>query len=1099
MRTQFKGMLTLLLAFVVHISFAQDKAITGTVTDQDGLPLPGVNIVVEGTTNGTQTDFDGNYSISGSEGQTLLFSYIGQKDVRQSIGAGSTINVQMEEDAQALEEVVVTALGIKREKRALGYAVSEVGEESLESRSTGDVARVLNGKVAGLQITNQSGMAGSGTNVVIRGLSSFSGSNQALFIVDGVPFNGGTNSVSASTNDNDNRNSFLEGNAGSSRFLDLDPNNIESVNVLKGLAAANLYGSLGRNGVILITTKGGSNATGVKKTEITVNSSYFFNEISNLPDYHNEFGNGGDQLWTEFFSNFGSSFRRNNVASFENDPGVDNETQTIPHPFSRWFSADLRSAFPEYQDGPLSRLAYIPYNNVEGFFRKGGTASTNINFRGSSADGKSSFNLNYGSLQDIGFTPGNSVTRNTFGVGGRAELSNKFTVNGTINYARTNFKSPPVAAAQGGTASGTQSSSVFSNVFFTPRSVDLLGQPFQNPVTGGSVYYRRGNDIQNPLWTVANAGVAQRTNRVFGQAQVSYAFNDNLNLSYRAGLDFSTEFNTNFQNRGGVDGGARLLSGVLQTFTNDNTIFDHNLVLTGQYELSSKVGLNFTVGGTTRREIFERNGADSDGQQVFGVLRHFNFANTQPIQFTSERNIAGLYAQTEFDYDNWVYLTLAGRNDWVSNFAQDNRAIFYPSASVSILPTQVIDGLKGKALSYLKLRGGIGTSANFETQGAYPVATVLNLNVRDFQDAGGNNLITQQVGATLGNPNLKPETLREIEVGLESRWWDNRINLDVSLFSRVTNDLIIQQPLDPSTGFTQTNTNIGEVTNDGIEVALGIDFLRAKNPGGFSWNSSVNFTALDPVVTDLGQDTEQIIYSGFSNLGNAAIEGEPLGVLFGGRIERDNDGNLIVDQRGDYQGATDNGIIGDPNPDFTANFINTLSYKNFTLNWQLSYQQGGDIYSATIGTLLARGVTEDTVDRLGAFILPGVNVTTDADGNITSSVPNTRQISGFDTYFRNLSGFFGKPEAAVYDATHIRLQEASLAYSLPQRFLDRTPFGNLTFTFSGRNLFVKSFNTPEGVNFDPNVNGLGVGNGSGFDFLAGPASRSYGFGVKATF
>lgn len=1085
------------MALMVHFAFAQDKTISGTVTDPDGLPLPGVNIVVEGTTNGTQTDFDGNYAITASPGQTLLFTYIGQKDVRRTVGADAVINVQMTEDAQALEEVVVTALGIKREKKALGYSVSEVGQESLESRSTGDVARVLNGKVAGLQITNQNGLAGSSTNVVIRGLSSFSGSNQALFIVDGVPFNANTNAVSASTNNNDNRNSFLEGNSGSSRFLDLDPNSIESINVLKGLAAANLYGSLGRNGVILITTKGGSSAgAGPKKTEITVNSSFFFNEISNLPNYQNEFGNGGDQLWTEFFSNFGSSFRRNNVASFENDPGVDNVTQSIPHPFSRFFSADLRAAFPEFQG---TQLAYIPYNNVEAFFRRGTTSTNNINLRKSSEDGKTSFNLNYGHLEDQGFTPGNSVTRNSFGVGGRAELSNKFTVNGTLNYARTNFRSPPIAAAQGGTASGTQSSSIFSNIFFTPRSVDLIGQPFQNPLTGGSVYYRRGNDIQNPLWTVENAGVQQRSNRVFGQAQLSYTINDNLNLSYRAGIDFSTEFNTNFQNRGGVDGGARLLSGIYQTFTNDNTIFDHNLVLAGQYELTSKLGLNFTVGGTTRRELFERNGANSDGQQVFGVLRHFNFANTIPIQFTSERNIAGLYGQFEFDYDNAFFLTLAGRNDWVSNFDIANRSIFYPSASISILPTEFIDGLKGNTLNYLKIRGGIGTSANFETQGAFPVATVLNLNVQDSQDDSGANLISQQVGATLGNPNLKPETLREIEVGIESRWWNSRINLDVSLFSRVTNDLIIQQPLDPATGFLQTNTNIGEVTNDGIEVALGVDIFRSKNPDGFNWNSSVNFTALDPIVTDLGQDTEQIIYSGFSNLGNAAIEGERLGVLFGGRIERDDDGNLIVDQRGDYQGATDNGIIGDPNPDFTMNFINTISFKNFSLNWQLNYQQGGDIYSATVGTLLARGVTEDTVDRLGSFILPGVNVTRDAEGNITSSVPNTRQISGFDTYFRNLSGFFGKPEAAVYDATHIRLQEVALAYSMPQKFLDKTPFGNLTFTISGRNLFVEAFNTPDGINFDPNVNGLGVGNGSGFDFLAGPASRSYGFGVKATF
>ena len=264
MRTRFNGILTLLLALVVHLSYAQDKTITGNVTDQNGLPLPGVNIVVEGTTNGTQSDFDGNYAISASEGQTLLFTYIGQRPERRTVGAGATINVQMSEDAQALEEVVVTAQGIKREKKALGYAVTSVGAEQLEDRAEGDVARVLTGKAAGVQITAAGGAAGSATNVVIRGLNSFSGNNQALFIVDGVPF----------SNDTNQNGNFISGNTGSSRFLDLDPNNIANIEVLKGLSAATLYGTQGRNGVILITTKSGSSTSGPKKTEITVNAIF---------------------------------------------------------------------------------------------------------------------------------------------------------------------------------------------------------------------------------------------------------------------------------------------------------------------------------------------------------------------------------------------------------------------------------------------------------------------------------------------------------------------------------------------------------------------------------------------------------------------------------------------------------------------------------------------------------------------------------------------------------------------------------------------------------------------------------------------------------
>ena len=315
MRTKLNGLLTLLLAFVVHISFAQDKTITGTVTDSDGLPLPGVNIVVDGTTNGTQTDFDGNYAISASQGQTLIFTYIGQKPASRVVGAGSVINVQMEADTQALEEVVVTAQGIKKEKQALGYAVSEVGSEQLEQRAEGDVGRILTGKASGVNITSQSGLSGSGTSIIIRGLSTFSGSNQPLFIVDGVPFDSGTNSVGSI--DGNSGDDFVDGNNGSSRFLDLDPNNIESVNVLKGLAAATLYGTAGRNGVILITTKNGAAGASASKNEITVTSSIFFNEIASLPDYQEEYGNGFDQAFGWFFSNWGPSFERDGIAGWE--------------------------------------------------------------------------------------------------------------------------------------------------------------------------------------------------------------------------------------------------------------------------------------------------------------------------------------------------------------------------------------------------------------------------------------------------------------------------------------------------------------------------------------------------------------------------------------------------------------------------------------------------------------------------------------------------------------------------------------------------------------------------------------------------------------
>ncbi|AZQ58989.1 SusC/RagA family TonB-linked outer membrane protein [Maribacter sp. MJ134] len=1079
MRTKRNGLLTLLLALIVHLSFAQEKTVTGTVTDQDGLPLPGVNIVVEGTTNGTQTDFDGNYSISASQGQTLLFTYIGQKAMRQAVGSGNTVNVQMTEDAQALEEVVVTAQGIKKSKQALGYAVAEVGKEALEQRPEGDVGRILTGKASGVNITAQSGLSGSGTSIVIRGLSSFSGSNQPLFIVDGVPFDSGTNGQSQSGEDS----SFVDGNNGSSRFLDLDPNNIENVNVLKGLAAATLYGTAGRNGVILITTKNGAAGTsgGVKKNEITVTSSLFFNDIASLPDYQDQYGNGFDQAFGWFFSNWGPSFDRDGVAGWGNQAAID-DAGTLAHPYSTSTSA-IRAAFPEFAG---ARYDWRPYDSVENFFRTGVVKSNSVNFNGSSEDGKVSYNANFGHLDDEGFTPENGLQRYTLGLGGRAILSNKFTVSGTMNFSNTDFKSPPIAASTGNSVFGT-GSSLFANLFYTPRSVDIQGLPFENPITRGSVYYRQNNSIQHPLWTVNNAQTRQVTNRVFGNAALMYDINDNLNLTYRFGLDVYSENNTNSQNKGGIGGSVATQSGILQTWNNTNTILDHNFILTGQYELSEKIGFSFNAGATTRREVFDQNGVASSGQQAFGVLRHFNFQLQDEIQFFQERNIAGLYGQLDFDYDRKIYLTLSGRNDYVSNLAKENRSIFYPSASLSLIPTKLIEGLQSQnGINYMKLRAGYGTSANFPT--GYPVAATLDLDTQDFQDGAGRDVTTNTSADQLGNPNLKPELLEELEFGLETRLFNSRVSLDASYYTRTTKDLIIERPLDPSTGFIQTQTNVGEISSYGVELDATVDLFRSEEEGGFNWSINSNFTANETEVVDLGLDTDIVVYAGFTNLGNAARVGEPLGVIVGSRIQRDENDNFIVNGAGSY--AEENGTftIGDPNPDWLLNVGNSINYKNFSFNFLMNYTHGGDIYSRTTSVLLGRGLTTDTLDRLNSFILPGVK----ADGT-----PNDVAVNNSTFYFSNV--LFGPDELGIYDASVIRLQEVSLGYSMPSKWLDKTPFGSLSFTLSGQNLWYEAINIPKGTNFDPNVAGVGVGNGRGFDYLNGPSSRRYGLSVRATF
>ncbi|NJB72753.1 TonB-linked SusC/RagA family outer membrane protein [Saonia flava] len=1080
MRTKSNGILTLLLAFIVHLSFAQEKTISGNVTDQDGLPLPGVNIVVEGTTTGTQTDFDGNYAISASEGQTLLFSYIGQKDIRSVVGASSTMNVQMEEDAQALEEVIVTAQGIKREKKALGYAVSSVGEEDLEQRAEGDIARVLSGKASGVNITSAGGMSGSGTNVVIRGLSSFSGSNQALFVVDGVPFSSDTNAESQSGN----ASSFLDGNTGSSRFLDLDPNNIANVEVLKGLAAATLYGTQGKNGVILITTKAAAGTGGAKKSEITVNQSYFVNAFASMPDYQNQYGNGFDQSFGWFFSNWGPSFDRGGVSGWGNQAAIDDQG-TLEHPYSTTAVAATRDAFPELQG---ARYDWKPYNSVGDFFRPAGISNTSVNINGGTADGNTSYNVNFGYLDEDSFVPGNSLNRATVSVGGRSRLSNKFTVAATMNYARTDYRTPPIAASRG---NGTLGLSLFANVFFTPRSVDLMGLPFENPIDKSSVYYRNGNDIINPRWIEKNVKNSQLTNRFFWNASMTYELNDNIDLTYRAGMDFYNERNVQYSNKGGVNFNAAIF-GFLNTYDNTNTIWDHYLALNGNYDLSEKLGMSFNVGATTRSTTFDQQGVASTGQIVYGVARHFNYSNQSPIQYTERRNIAGVLGQATFDYDNMLFLTASTRTDWVSNLITENNSKTYPSASLSFLPTTAFRGLQSQnGLNFLKLRAGVGQSATFPS--AYPTVSIVEQSTQ--VNGEGGEVTTNQVAGFKANPNLKPELLSEFEVGFESRFLDNRVSLDFTYFDRTTKDLIVREPLSPSTGFTFTQSNVGKIEGDGIEVDAAIDWFRSNESDGFNWNTRVNFSTYNPVVTEQEQDI--IIYAGSTALfvgGNAAIEGKPLGSIVGTAFQRDEAGNLLINDAGNYISTEQDidgnvPVIGDPNPDYTMNLINSISYKNWNLGFQFNHIKGGDIMSSTIATLLGRGLIVETQDRENTFILPGVRQST--------GEPNNIQLNNSTYFFSNL--LFGPAEAKIYDASVVRLQEVSLAYSFPSKFLDKTPFGSLTFTLQGNNLWYNAYNTPDGANFDPNVQGVGVGNSQGFDFLNGPSSKRYGLSVKATF
>lgn len=1062
-----------LLFLFSKATIAQTSEITGRVTDATGSPVAGVSVIVKGTKTGTTTDGTGNFKIQAKSGATLVISGASYNSVEVKATPGAALNVTLSEKKEELTEVVVTAQGIRREKKALGYAVATVDKKALELRPDGDVVRLLNGKAPGVDILNASGMSGSGTNIIIRGVNTISGNSTPLFIVDGVPFDASTNAQA----------SFVYGNTTSSRFLDLDPNSIESISVLKGLSATTLYGELGRNGVVMITTKNSATRKSAKKNEVTFSQSLFFNNVANLPEYQYTYGGGFDQsVGFAFFSNWG--------AKFKPDPGP---YDSVSHPYN---TAALALAFPEYQG---QKVAFKPIRNtVKNFFNTGLIRTTSVGVSSSTGAG-SSFNANYTYMDDQGFTPGNRLIKNTFGLGGTSKLTNNFTIAGTFNYAITDYKAPPVATGFG---SNPSASSVYGNLLYTPIAVDMLGLPYQNPLDGSSIYYRPANDIQHPLWTVNNSFTGQKINRVFGNMSLKYDLTPQMNLIYRVGYDNYSDFNFYSQNKGGTVGGNDFQLGFHRTVTGTNMIWDHSLLYNYQAQLDDNWRLNVDAGANSQERSYEQTGQRSTQQLVFGLFDHDNFIvhdnNTEDggrIDFISKQISLGVFAQGLLSYREFLFITAGGRNSWSSNLEKENRSIFYPSASISFIPTSALDFLKGsKVLNYMKIRGGYSTSANFGSP--YTTRPILSINTNVFSDRLSNVINSNSISNRLPNPGLRPELLQELEFGFEGRFFNNRMNVDFTYYNRNSKDQILSRELDPATGFTVTSINAGSVRNQGIELQLGYNVIRSEN---WNWQIDVNYFQNRNKVS-LPSDIKQIIIDGFSSEGLFAIDGKPLGMIQGLYAIKDTGttavnskptGQRIVDGNGNYIPSSEIGILGDPNPDFKLTGISTLSFKGITFRMQWDYTQGGDMLSYTSGWLPGRGLTKDTdFDRVQPLILPGVK----RDGT-----PNNTQISASQAYFNNLSGFGQYLDLITYDATVIRLREVSLAYSLPRKVLEKTPFGSLSLTFSGQNLWYNAPNFPKYVRFDPETSSLGVSNVRGLEYFSGPTSKRYGASIRVTF
>ncbi|GAA3594071.1 SusC/RagA family TonB-linked outer membrane protein [Flavivirga amylovorans] len=1054
----------------------QEQSIKGIVTDSNALPLSGVTVSIEDTNKGTLTDFDGGYRIVVNAGQTLIFSYLGKKDVKIIIEEETTINVTLEDSNESLEEVVVTALGIKKNKKAAGYSVSSLKSESVEDRAEGDFTRILTGKVSGLNVTSSSGLSGSGTNVVIRGLSSFTGDNQALYIVDGVPYNNDQNQDLFGRG-------YLNSNETTNRAFDIDPNNIEKIEVLKGLAASTLYGSRGANGVILITTKT-STQDKANKSTVTVSQSSFINAMANIPDYQNQYGQGNNGVFNPNSSlSWGPSFEKDGPLGWGLDPNID-ENGTYLHPLSG------NPRFPQFQDARLPYQA-VGNKNIKNFFRPGYTSITSVNFRGTSSDANTNYNASFSYLDEESFLPTNGVTRLNMNVGGSTKILERLKVTASVNFTITDQSSPNFSFDN----NGFRFSNPISNTLSLPRSYDLFAQPFVDPTDNSSTFFL--NSARNPRWTLANSFNEQKTNRHNWRFQLDYSLNDNLSLAWRTGRDFYSTEQEEMVNR---EGPVSRFDGFLRIGNIEGSIWDHLVTLNGNYKLSETIGLDFTLGGNARRDEFKSTTFRTQGQLL---LNNFLITNFDRIQGSSAvfdassfvtlrntvQNQVGVFGDMTLSYKDYLFINGSIRSDWVSNLISGFNNATYPGVSVSFITTEAFDGLKtDNGLNYLKIRGGYGESTRFPL--GYPTD--------ESVIPGSTGGIPIQNISGPKDVSFEPEIIKEIEIGLETRFFNNRGTLDVSLWKRriegiQSNDDAIA----PSSGAESFFTNLGLAESKGIELDLGFDILKSKH---FNWNSRINFTSHEEILIRRDDEQEDFGRSVFrfgdltSVATNAAIPNESLGAIVGTKVLRNDDGIPIVDGNGNYIRFVDEDgnsrfVLGDAIPDYRMNFINTFKYKNWNLNLLVQHVKGGDIYTPVPASLLGRGLIKDNLSAHGNTLV--------IDGITQSGEPNTVPISPVSYYLLNRGRDY--TEFNIYDASVIRLQELSISYNFPKSFLKKTPFSGINIKAQGNNLWHSAYNIPKGTNFDPNTSGPGNGNNRGLDYSSNASARRYGITLRATF
>ena len=1048
---------------------AQNRTITGQIlSNDDDAPMPGVTVTIKGTTRGTITDAMGNYSIAAPQNSILVYSSVGSVGQEVRIDNQSVINLKLVSDSRQLTEVVVTALGIQKEKKGLGFSQTQLDNKELTIARTTNLTNALSGKIAGVRIAGSSGMTGSASQIFIRGFTTLTGSNQPLFVIDGIPVdNGGGGTASQTGVSNSNR-------AG----VDINQDDIETFTVLKGPAAAALYGSRAAGGAILITTKKGK-ANGPKKSTVQYTGSYNIVEPNRFPDYQNEYGRGTSLT--------GAGVPQPGVYQPNADQsnwGPLMQGQLVASPYS---AAD-RTLFGLAETVPLR--AYP--NNVRDLFRQGSNQQHNLSFSG--ATEKTNYFFSYGLLNEVGFLKSNNLNRHSFNTNVNSQLTDRLTVGTNIQFIYNTSKRSQI---------NNQLSNPLFRGWMLPRDYDLKNEPYVRP-DGSQVYFN--NNTDNPWWTLENNLYDDERARVIGNVNMSYKLAEGLTYSGRVGTDMWTERRYTVDAIG-ARGQANHAVGQVGAIGNralyrQETSFYNNLTynrkLTPDIEMTALLGnevnmLNFTDQLTVGNTLLTRD------------FNHIsNTVNYIPSFGRERRRLVGVYANVDVNYRRWAFLTLTGRNDWSSTFTKANRSYFYPSVSGSVVLTDAVPSLQNDVLSMVKFKGAwakVGREAG-------PYSTDTYFATANPNDGFGPQIqfpFRGQQGRTLrddaGNADLGPEFTRNVEFGAEFRFWKNRIGADLTYFDTRSTNVILSVPVAAASGFANRTQNVGSLESSGVEWSL--NFTPIKNR---DWKVDFTFNGarIRNTVLSLAPGVTNVSLGPFTTAQGRLVAGEAYGTIYANTLVRDANGALVVNPTTGLPIPTTGDLrrVGDPNPNWTGGITTNVNYKGFNLNFLIDIRRGGDVLSRVIGDLRRTGSVAETatLPRFGAdgqplrnYVVPGVKGSVGSDGVITTTGPNDIAITA-QQYWSSLNNF-NQPGMFIFDGSWTRLREASLSYTFQKGLLKKTPFGSLELGLNGRNLLLFT-NVPH---IDPEFNVGSNQNLQGIEFNTMPQSRSYGAFLRMSF